>query len=189
MAKVIDNLFTLGFSGTVGKLMTFSRRKKSGNIYVGKRRGASSVPPTEEQLGRRQRFKVALAYAKSAILDPILKAAYAAVAGPDQSAFNMAFKDAYEGPEISAVTTLNYLGQPGNTITIRATDDFKITSVKVTIRTSAGDIIEQGEAVLEKNGLDWLYTATAVNAALPGTVIIVTATDTPANQVVKEVVL
>jgi len=61
--------------------------------------------------------------------------------------------------------------------------------VKVKIANAAGDVLEQGDAVLQDNALDWVYTATVVNDVLQGSVVTVSAKDLPANEAVKDVVL
>lgn len=188
MAKSTDNILLKEASGTIADMLTLTK-KRSGAIILGKKRRASSVPPSEEQLEIQRRFKRAMQYAKAAIKDPVVKAAYQAVAGPDQSAYNMALKDAFKPPVVESIKTNSYQGEVGDNLLIRALDDFKVTAVKVSIRTAAGAIVEQGDAVLQSNGLDWLYTATAVNGAVAGTVITAIAVDTPGNETPKEVVL
>ena len=188
MARNIKNLFLQGISGTVGKLLTLTQRP-SGKTVLGVKRGRSKKKSTDKQNAIREQFKLAVKYAQAALEDPILRPFYKKFAGPDQSAYNMALSDAMTPPEIKDVSTVNYLGRVGDTITIRAIDAFKVVAVKVTIRTAVGDLIEEGNAVLQVNGLDWLYTATVVNEELPGSKIKVTAIDTPANATIKEVII
>ena len=38
----------------------------------------------------------------------------------------------------------------------------------VTIANADGSLVEEGDAVLQPNGLDWVYTATADNPSLEG---------------------
>lgn len=177
-------------SGTVGKELTITR-KKSGNVQIGKHRRSSSVDPTEKQLEVQQKFKLGAVYAKAAMNNPELKAQYQAAVNikKDHSAYNLALRDAYKAPEIKDVTTADYTGAIGSTITVRAIDDFKVASVKVSITNAAGVLIEQGDAVLQDNGLDWLYTATVANDAVQAGTITVSAKDLPANETVKEIVL
>jgi len=186
MAKSIDNILLKEASGTIGGLITLTR-KASGAIVMGKKRRASSAEPTPAQLDAQRRFKVAIQYAKTAIKDPVKKAGYQTAAGPDQSAFNMAFKDAAKPPVIESIDTADYQGAIGDAIVVRALDDFKVVNVKVSIRTAAGVAVETGDAIAHENGLDWTYTATAENAALAGSVVTAVAFDTPGNQTPKEV--
>jgi len=176
-----------GLSGTIGKQMTLSQ--KASDTIVGKKRGTSPIPPTNEQLDIRERFTQATKYGVSVMQDPIKKAAYAAVAKKNQSAYNVAVKDAFTPPEIKSITSGGYHGQPGDTIIVRATDFFKVESVRVGIYTNDGILLEEGLAVLLSNGLDWKYTATTVNAAPAGSRIRVIAIDVPANETVQEVLV
>jgi len=188
MAKATDNILLKGASGTIGDTLTITR-KSSGSVILGKKRKASSTGPTAAQLEVQRRFKVGIQYAKSAMKDPATKAVYAAVAGPDQSAFNMALRDATKSPVVESINTADYQGTIGDTIVVRALDDFKVVNVKVSIRTAAGAIVEEGDALPQENGLDWVYTAIADNAALAGSVITAIAIDTPGNQTPKEAIV
>ena len=73
----------------------------------------------------------------------------------------------------------------GETITIRATDDFKVADVNVTIFNADGTEVEHGQAICS-NGVDWIYTATADNSSLDGDRIVVRATDMPGNKSEEE---
>ncbi|MBW8688171.1 hypothetical protein [Chitinophaga rhizophila] len=188
MAQSTDNVLLKGASGTIGDQITITRRK-SGKTIMGKKRRSSDLPPTDKQLVIQQRFKAAIQYAKAVLADPVKKAMYAAFAGPDQSAYNMAMRDAFKAPVVDSIDTTNYQGRTGNPVIIQASDDFKVTTVKVIIRTNAGAVIEEGEATLQDNGLDWLYTATVNNASLTGSVITAVAVDTPGNETSRERVL
>ncbi|MVT09652.1 hypothetical protein [Chitinophaga tropicalis] len=188
MARNIKNPLLQGISGTLGRLLTLTQRP-SGKTVLGIKRGKSKKKLSDKQIAIQEQFKLAVIYAKAALEDPILQPFYEKFAGPDQSAYNMAFADAMKPPEIRDVSTVNYLGRVGDTIIIRAIDAFKVVAVKVAIRTAVGDLIEEGNAVLQVNGLDWLYTATVANEELPGSKIKVTATDTPANATIKEIII
>ncbi|OMP74460.1 hypothetical protein [[Flexibacter] sp. ATCC 35208] len=185
MAKT-DNLLLKESSGSIGKIMTITQ-KKSGKMLIGKHRGSSSVPPSEKQLGVQAKFKEGIIYGKAVMADPALKALYAAAVKGDQSAYNLAVRDAYKAPEITKISTDLYTGLIGSTITVRAVDDFKVASVRVAIYSAVGDLIEQGDAVLEANGLDWLYTATVANSAIAGCRVRAVAKDLPANETVYDV--
>ncbi|GAA3945928.1 hypothetical protein GO495_29210 [Chitinophaga oryziterrae] len=187
MAKTKNNIFMTGLSGTVGRQMTLTQKK--GDTIVGKKRGASSIPATENQLDIQDRFKISSKYALAAISNPVTKAAYAAAAKNNQTAYNVALADAFKAPEIKSINTTAYHGQPGDTITIRAVDDFKVVTVQVIITTAAGAFVELGNAVLTENGLDWKYTATSLNNATAGSKVQVTAKDLPANETVREAIV
>jgi hypothetical protein len=49
-------------------------------------------------------------------------------------------------PEFDEVDVSKYVGNPGNTIRIRVTDDFMVKTVDVTINDQDGSLVEQGAA-------------------------------------------
>ena len=188
MAKNSDNLFTDGFRGTVGGNMTFSRRK-SGKVVVSKKRGANKTAPQPEDLQRRGRFKRAITYAASIMTNLVTKALYQAKTTGDQTAYNIATRDAYKAPEVTAINRSAYNGHIGDTIRVEATDDFKVESVQVAIYTMDNELVEQGAAVLDASGLYWVYTATEDHIALDGSTIKATAKDLPGNEHSKQITL
>jgi formiminotetrahydrofolate cyclodeaminase len=185
MAKS-DNLILKDSSGSLGKMVTITK-KKSGTIQLGKHRGESTTKPTEKQLEIQSRFKNAIIYGKAVMNNPELKAQYEAAAKKDQSAYNVAVRDAFKAPKIQSINTALYTGEIGSKITIRAIDDFKVASVRVKITNGAGVVIEQGEAVLQANGLDWVYAVSVENNEVQESRIEVKAADLPANETVMEV--
>jgi hypothetical protein len=90
---------------------------------------------------------------------------------------------------VDGIRTDGYHGAVGDTITVKATDDFAITGLRVSIVDAAGDPVESGDAVLQINETDWLYTATKANAALAGSKITAVATDGPGNSTAFSVTL
>jgi hypothetical protein len=90
-------------------------------------------------------------------------------------------EDFMSPPVVKSISTNAYTGIAGSTITIRAVDDFRVTGVQVEIFAASGTLLEKGNAVLQTNGLDWIYTTTQSNAALTGSKINVIATDVPGN--------
>lgn len=187
MAKS-NNFILKDSSGSFGKSLTITR-KKSGTIQLGKHRGENTTPPSEKQLEIQNRFKNAIVYGKAVMNNPELKAQYQAAAKKDQSAYNVAVRDAFKAPEIGSINTGLYTGEIGSKITVRAIDDFKVAGVRVKITNAAGVVVEQGDAVQQSNGLDWLYTATVVNGEVQGSRVAATAIDLPANETVLEVVM
>ena len=64
-----------------------------------------------------------------------------------------------------------------------AKDDFTIAEVFVSIRTATGELVEEGNAILNPiNRNKWTYTAVTVNPALAGGSVSVTARDIPGNE-------
>jgi len=130
MAKNKNNILARGFSGAIGKQLVL--RTSGDRTYLANRpsRNPNRVD-TPEQAAVKLRFKQSVVYGKAAIKDPALKLDYLSVARPGQSAFNVAFSDAYMAPELSNLDTESYSGNVGDKITVRATDDFFVASVRV----------------------------------------------------------
>jgi hypothetical protein len=181
MAKVKDNVMVKGFSGTIGKQLTF--RQIGGKTFVSNYQKAPSVPATEKKLAAQTRFGVATAYARKAVKDPDLKAMYQAAVKGGQRAFNVAIADALHAPVVESIQAENYHGHPGDQIIIGAKDDFKVTAVAVSIFNKAGEIIEEGDAFIQNDEeMKWLYKVQQENPGLAGSKIIAVATDLPGNK-------
>ena len=58
-------------------------------------------------------------------------------------------------------------------------DILKVQSMKVSITTAGGILLEEGSAVFDADSQQWLYTATQNNAIPAGSIIKATATDRP----------
>ncbi|MDO4228539.1 MAG: hypothetical protein Q4C98_01880 [Capnocytophaga sp.] len=179
MAESKNNIITHGLSGKVGDILVFSQR--NGKTIVSKVPQKKSITSdkVKEQIGK---FQQATIYAKTALQDASLKAEYTEQAQRKKgvTAYNVAVADMLQAPKIEQIDLSDYSGNIGDTIKVRAYDDFKVVSVTVHIYNADGSLVEEGNAV--NTGLDWVYTATATNADLSGDKIVVRATDTPNNQ-------
>jgi hypothetical protein len=186
MAKINDNLLVKGARGNVGKQFVFKKRGDETHIARMPVINKNAVP-TEKQEEIRDQFSAASLYAQVAVADPDLKKQYQKKASAGKNAYNVAFRDYLKAPEVKSLDTANYNGTPGSTIVIKAKDDFRVAEVKVSIRTSAGVLVEEGDAVL--NPVDrnkWIYTAMQSNASPTGSKISATALDLPGNKGVLE---
>lgn len=88
------------------------------------------------------------------------------------------------------ILTEKYTGNPASEIVIEGKDDFRVKEVVVSIHNAVGELVETGNAIL--NPMDrnqWIYDATVLNNALPGTKISAIARDIPGNKASMEVVL
>jgi hypothetical protein len=85
--------------------------------------------------------------------------------------------------------TDGYTGKINDAIIIKATDDFKVAAVTVTINLPSGVLLESGSAAYDANAMMWKYTATKANTTLAGTKIKVTAIDVPKNEASMEKVM
>lgn len=144
--------------------------------------------PTPNQKIAQERFKFVSEYANEAIKDAATKFMYQQVAGKRQSAQNMVFKDAYNAPEVRTVTAQGYKGLPGNIIVIHAVDDFRVTGVLILIVDKDNNLIERGDAVLDKGGVLWIYNAIVRNNIVAGCKVQIIATDVPENRTTAEVI-
>ena len=179
MAKVKYNVVTHGISGKIGDLLQF--RQRHGKTIISKIASRSgTVTPAQQNV--RDRFRLAAAYAKSAMGDPELRNLYSSRAVGDISAFNVALKDFFDPPVITDVNTDSYSGQVGNTIRITAVDDTKVTQVKVQLFDSDEGLMEEGVATRFGETDDWVYTATVFIPAAAMGKLVIEASDLPGNK-------
>lgn len=186
MAKIKGNLLMMNLSGMLGKQIVIKHR--NGKPY------ACAAPYVDDnrrltpnQNAWREKFKQFAAYASIAASHPETGKAYKAVAEPGQSAYTIAFKDACHAPKVIAVSVQAYKGLPGDKIFVQATDDFRVSAVKVSIYSPSGFLVEEGQAVTD--GLLWMYEATVINESVAGSKIVASAFDLPGNEGTKEVLL
>ncbi len=188
MAKSKENLYLYGLSGSVGKQMVF-RNTARGTILAKSPRHTGKRTDHQKEQGKK--FLKAVAYAKQALADSSLSPHYKqlAAASPNKlSAYNIAVADYLRPPVIEAINTTDYDGSAtGQKISVKATDNVKVTAVKVRIAAANQTLIEEGSATLHEGV--WQYTTTAANASITGSKLTATATDRPGNSTTKEVVL
>nr|WP_315223421.1 hypothetical protein [uncultured Flavobacterium sp.] len=189
MAESKNNIITHGLSGKVGDIIVFSQR--GSKTIVSKAPKERSGAPTEKQKQHIARFQEAIIYAKAAIKDAATKAMYEANADPQNniSAYNIAVADMLNAPKIEEINLSLYTGKKGDSIGIKVIDDFKVATVNVIIENADGTLVEEGNAKISTNGLDWIYTATVENIDLAGDKITIQATDIPDNLTEKEQIL
>ncbi|HEY2349761.1 MAG TPA: hypothetical protein VGH64_12120 [Puia sp.] len=189
MSNVNDNLLVRGARGNVGKQFVY--RKRGDNTIIARMPKINKdAVPTEKQAQKRDLFADAADYAKGVIASPDLKMEYEKKLTPGKSAYNLAVRDFLKPPVVKKIDLSNYKGQVGSVIVINAKDDFRVAQVKVSIHSSTGDLVEEGNAILNpvRRRL-WNYTATQNNATLTGSVISATATDLPGNSGLLEITI
>ena len=184
MAKINGNVFVNGIRGMIGKQIVYKER--NGKPYTC---AAPTIDenrkPTPNQKIHQERVSGCSKYGKAAIRDADLKNAYQAAAAQHQSAYNVAWMDAWHPPAVHDIIANGYKGNAGDVILVHATDNFKVTRVSITILDSEGKIIEEGEAASQ--GVMWKYAA---QITLDGAAkIVATAFDLPGNTGVMEVLL
>jgi hypothetical protein len=179
MATVGNNLVTSKLSGKLGDQIVF--RTRGNQTYVGVAPSKRESEPTEGQIEHQKLFQEAIIYGKSINADPAIKAEYKESAIENQSAFNVAVADFMQAPHIDEIDISNYAGKKGDLIRIRAHDDFKVVQAFVSISNADSSLVEEGMAVRQSNGLDWIYTVSAVNNNIAGDKIVIRISDMPGN--------
>lgn len=189
MAISKNNLLLTQVSGTIGKQLTVTQRGGKAILGKAKDKKGKRYKFTPKQLDVQSKFADAADYASEVKADPDMVAAYMAVAKPGQNAHNLAIRDFYNAPQIHALRTDEYTGKAGQKIIVRATDDFRVYQVVVRIYSASGTLIEEGNALLGRNGVDWIYTTVKGNPGYKGGKVSAMAEDLPQNQTFEEVIL
>ncbi|WP_290795845.1 hypothetical protein [Flavihumibacter sp. UBA7668] len=189
MSNVSKNLLVKGAKGKVGDQFIYKTRGKKTFISTLPTVNKNAVA-TEQQLQVRDLFGEASNYAKGAVANPELKAAYDHKKPKGTTAFNIALRDYLKAPVVKKIDVSDYTGLTGSPIIVTAKDDFRVASVKVSILSAAGELMEEGPASLDPiNYNKWIYTATRDNASLSGCTIRAIAKDIPDNTGSLELVL
>jgi hypothetical protein len=114
---------------------------------------------SERQQRTRINFKHAALYAKQVTRDREKKAYYArkAKAIGVRSAYSAAISDYMRGLTIESVDTRRYTGKANGQIKVTVRKkDFTAKEVSVSFKTTTGEMIERGNAVMDSNGA-WIY--------------------------------
>ena len=182
MAKMKDNNATHGIRGKVNQLV-YSQR--NGETVVSKP-PIRTAPYSEAQQNIVSTFKQAVLYARSILQDAAIRLAYKKKTKRGQSAFNLAIADYFKAPVIVSVDLGQLANQIGSKIRAMVTDNFRVETVKVKIQKSNGALIEEGDAVLQADGLNWQYTTTTADANSTGNKVSIIATDLPGNSIAEQ---
>jgi len=185
MATSNNNVITYGLSGKVGDLIVF--KQQNGKTIVGKMPIKSSKPPTVAQVNVNERFKFASKYAKQAIKDPVLKAKYASFAKTGQSVFNVAFADFFTPPVLTDALGV-YNGEVGCVLTVKAIDNYEVKTCKLAVYLANETLLEEGEAVLQTDGVTWKYNCTTSNTEFATCTLKWSTTDLANNNTLLEII-
>lgn len=179
MAKSRDNMVMQGASGKVGRNLVF-RQKGDQTIIAKAPRQVKGRVLSEKQIKVQNKFYDASQYARRAMLDPLLKSAYAEKATINQQPYNVAFKDYFHVPTIRKLDDRMYTGQVGDIITIQVKDIMKVTEVNIEILDQNDIQIETGLATpTDSTNSEWIYEATVEHADYANTKFNITMLDTP----------
>ena len=179
MSNSKENVITRHLHGKFGDQVVF--RTRNGQSFASNMPKAASGSPSAAQLEVRDRFRMAAIWAKNALADPILLAAYQAKAKDGQTPYVLAMTDFLKPPRISEINDSGYNGHVGDEILVSAIDDFKVTGVSVVITDPSDVLIEEGQCQPDGTGMYWKYTATVEVAALSGVEITAVAKDNPGH--------
>ena len=129
------------------------------------------------------KFRLAALYGKAVMADATTRVLYEdASARKGIPAFALMVGDFLNLPAVDEVDLSGYTGKVGEVIRIRASDDIEVKGVGVTIRSQAGDLLEEGVAVWTPASATWAYTTTTALAVGQAVSIEVTATDRPGHK-------
>jgi hypothetical protein len=175
IAKVRNNIFVRGLSGSLGEQFVVKKDKAGRTIISASPTFDENRPFSEAQKQQHEKFRDAAAYAKEAKGN----VAYAVKAeDTPMNPYNVAMADFFHAPEVTEIDVSAWHGGIGEVIRIKAIDDVQVTQVNVVITDNAGTVLEQGSAV-RAEGLWWNYTTTATASENPRIVAI--ARDLPGH--------
>ena len=131
MAKVQLNS---ALSSLSGRMDNWVYRRTRRGTSVAKRPSVSGIA-TAGQLAVRERFRLAAAYAKSALLDPALRSRYEAAARPRGPApYPFALTDYLTLPVVESIDASGVSPPRRRRDQGSGFDDFEVTDVTVTVR-------------------------------------------------------
>ena len=178
---------TKTYSGVFGNQVLFKSRKGQSRITIPPEK--TSKAPTQKQLDHRILFAASHEYARSAMQDPAMRAAYAEKATKSLPPYKVAANDYLKPPRVRQIDASGYDGNPGEMIFISAIDNFRVVAVNVKIVDPTGTQIEKGECVYSLPTARYVYTASVYVPDLAGVTIIAEATDTPGHKGVLMITL
>lgn len=177
MASTTFNGFLDRVRGRFGNIVF---KMRDGVTFISRPPALSTAEPTAAQLAARERFRLAAAYTKSALADPVLRPLYEQRARDRQRpVVSVAVADYFNPPVVEAIDATGYHGRIGDLIKVAATDDFEVVGVNVVIRDAALAVLEQGPAALADGR--WTYAATVAVAAGDTVTIEAVAKDRPGH--------
>ena len=175
MAKVIDNIFVRGLSGSLGDQFIVKTYKNGRTIICKKPTFKSNRTFSQAQVDHQQAFREAAAYAKKMKGEEI----YITLANRvGKIPYNLALSDWFNPPEILGVDLGGWSGEAGQVLRIQAQDNVQVQHVAVAIMDEANTLLEQGSAV-DMGTLWWEYTTTGMASGNPK--VVVTALDIPGH--------
>ncbi len=153
-----------------------------------------TVPKASKSIRKKEtndRFAKAGAWAREILTEPGMKKLYSkGIDSRHTNARTVAVTDYLTAPKIHYISLKQHTGAIGDKIRIKATDDFQVTSVNVTITDKNGNQLETGATSrYKRKPVMWVYTLTVANPEIVGTVIEVQAMDRPGNKTEQKVTI
>lgn len=174
------------FRGKIGDLVF---KKYGDGTIVSRMPDFTNHVFTAAQIAHQEKFRQAANYGKMVLTDPQARAAYdQAAKQKHQPVMSLLITDFFKQPLVDELDLSAYEGQAGNTIAIRARDDFDVVNVTVSIKDAVtNNIIESGVALKSQTDAGrWVYTATVNVSGGTQLIIEATATDRPGHKTTKE---
>ena len=172
MARSRNNIAAEGLSGKIAQLLFRQFYGKTVISHLPRHSGFFS--PRQKE--RQALFQAASQYADRVKGDPQLQAFYRSRLRPGQTTRNLAISDYCKPPVIGVLDTSRYDGTAGTLLSIAVTDNGRVDAVMFRVENH-GILLEEGDATLQADGLQWAYT-TRVLHGRPGPITItITATD------------
>ncbi len=177
MAKVDNNIFIRGLTGSLGDQFILRKGKAGTTIITAKRSSNANREFSATQLAHQEAFREAIAYAKSSMDQEVY---ITKAEGTNMTPFNAAVADWFNKPQVLEINIEAWTGALGQVIRVRAKDDTRVANVKVQITDTDGTVLEAGEAV-QAEGLWWAYTTQTTVTNPVAATINATAYDLPGN--------
>jgi hypothetical protein len=152
-------------------------RTRSGKNLI-TRKPIMDIYQRSQNNSMQEEVRRAVTYAEFACEQPIYQCK---AVGSANSAYNLAVADALVKPEVTDIDIHGWTRKAGQTILIKARDNFLVLSVRLVIRKGE-EILETGEAEQsELDGLIWRYTLQTPLERKPGLTVDAFAYDLPGN--------
>ena len=131
MAKVHNNIFVRGLTGSVGDQFVIRKTRSGKTIIANKPRFDDNRKFTEKQKTHQDAFREATTYARFAQEQPV----YIEMAkGTGSTAYNLAISDWFGAPKVLEINVDDWTGEIGQTIRVKARDKVMVARVTVVIR-------------------------------------------------------
>ena len=179
MAKIQNNIFLRGLTGSLGDQFVIRRDRAGRTIIANKPVFDENREFTESQKSHHNAFRQATTYARFAREQEVyvLKAA-----GTPQTPYNVAVADWFHAPQVLEIDTSGFTGKKGQVIRIRAVDDVMVTHVSVVIHGDNNAALEEGEALpSQQDKTLWIYTAKSDTPTASIARVSATAEDLPGH--------